>query len=274
MFTRILSAAVGICIVLVIFVFHKTIMLPIAVALIIAIMLFELLRAAKCHKFYALLISAVIYGVSVPLTYNTSIEKYEICIKIAAIFAVFITFIAKHKEIKYEQITFTLASMILIPEAMTTLVRIDRFNEQHGLVLLILGLCGAWIADSGAYFVGTFLGKHKLCPEVSPKKTIEGFVGGIVITGLIFVAVSFVYEKFITKDPIEINYLLIALAGMLCAVIGTVGDLSASLIKRQCGIKDYGKIMPGHGGMMDRFDSVIFVLPMFYAFVSLADIYK
>lgn len=272
MLKRIISAAVGICILVVVLIFHNTVVLPIAVAAIIVLMLFELLGAAECRKFPSLMISALVYGVSVPILLDTSAEKYGICVKIAAVFAVFITFIIKHKEIKYEQIAFTLASMILVPEAMTTLVKIDRFSGNHGLFLLILGLCGAWIADSGAYFVGTFCGKHKLCPEISPKKTIEGFAGGIAITGILFALIVYIYEKFITNDPIEVNYILFAASGIVCAVIGTVGDLSASIIKRQCGIKDYGKIMPGHGGMMDRFDSVLFVLPTFYAFVSLADI--
>lgn len=274
MLTRIISAAVGILIMVVIFIFHGTVVLPIAVAAIIILMLFELLRAAKLHKFYSVLIASLIYGISVPLMYGTAAEKYGICIKIAAVFTVFITFIVKHKEMRYEKAAFSLAAMLLVPEAMTSMVKIDRFSEEHGLVLLIMGLCGAWIADSGAYFVGTFCGKHKLCPEISPKKTVEGFVGGIITTGIVFAAISLVYENFITDNPIRINYILVAAAGMVCAVIGTVGDLSASLIKRHCGIKDYGKIMPGHGGMMDRFDSVLFVLPTFYAFVSLAGIYK
>lgn len=274
MLTRIISAAVGICIMIVILIFHDTVLLPIAVAAIIALMLFELLRAAGISKLYPVLAAAIIYGISVPLMWNTSAEKYGSCVRIAAVFAAFITFIFKHKDIKYEQIAFALAAMLLVPEAMNSMVKIDRFSDEHGLVLLIMGLCGAWIADSGAYFVGTFCGKHKLCPEISPKKTVEGFVGGIITTGIVFAAISAVYENFITGDPIEINYILIAAAGMVCAVIGTVGDLSASLIKRQCGIKDYGKIMPGHGGMMDRFDSVLFVLPTFYAFVSLAGIIK
>lgn len=274
MLTRIISAAVGVCILAAVLFFHETIVLPIAVAVIILLMVYELLKAAGCDKFHPIMISALIYGISVPLMYGTSVEKYGICVEIAAVFAVFITFIFKHKEIKYEQIAFSLAAMLLVPQAMTTLVKIDRFSGQHGVFLLILGLCGAWIADTGAYFVGTFCGKHKLCPEISPKKTIEGFVGGILITGALFAVIALIYEKFITNDQIEINYILFAAAGIICAVIGTVGDLSASLIKRQCGIKDYGKIMPGHGGMMDRFDSVLFVLPTFYAFVSLANIVK
>lgn len=142
---------------------------------------------------------------------------------------------------------------------------------------LVMGLCGAWLADSGAYFAGTFFGKHKLCPEVSPKKTIEGFVGGIVVTGLLFMLINFAYSKIlpnVSDYTVSVNYLEVFLLGVALAVVGTIGDLSASVLKRQCDIKDYGNIMPGHGGAMDRFDSVLFVAPCFYAFVSLISIYK
>ena len=121
-----------------------------------------------------------------------------------------------------------------------------------------------WIADTGAYFSGVALGKHKLCPEISPKKTIEGFIGGILTTGIVYLIAFCVYDGFEFKTAI-----FAFLIGIVCAVIGTVGDLSASMVKRQIGFKDYGKIMPGHGGLMDRFDSILFVLPTFYAFVTL-----
>lgn len=272
--TRIISAAVGICIALVVLFFHSTILLPVVIAALVGIMLFELLRAADCTEFLPLSVIAIIYGVLVPLIYGTDFEKYRSCFTIAAVFAVLTVYIFRHRDIKYEQTAFTLAAMLLVPEAMTCIVKLDRFSTEHGLVLLIMGLCGAWIADSGAYFVGTFCGKHKLCPEISPKKTIEGFVGGILITGIVFALIILVYEKFITSAPVEINYIVIILSGMVCAVLGTLGDLTASMIKRQCGIKDYGKIMPGHGGMMDRFDSVLFVVPTFYIFVSLTGVVK
>ena len=108
------------------------------------------------------------------------------------------------------------------------------------------------------------MGKHKLCPEISPKKTVEGFIGGIVTTGIVYSIAFCIHSGF------EVSRVLFAFVlGGICAVIGTLGDLSASMIKRQAGIKDYGNIMPGHGGVMDRFDSVLFVLPVFYAFVVL-----
>ena len=136
-----------------------------------------------------------------------------------------------------------------------------------GWTILSGSLCGAWIADTGAYFSGVALGKHKLCPEISPKKTIEGFIGGILTTGIVYAVAFGVRFGFIVQ-----NVLIAFILGIVCAVIGTLGDLSASMVKRQIGFKDYGNIMPGHGGLMDRFDSVLFVLPTFYAFIAVIGI--
>lgn len=271
---RIISAAVGIVISVAVFLMHNTIVLPIAVSLIIGLMIYELLKAASCMEFYPASVAAIVYGMSSPLVFGTKAADYSICYQLALVFIVFLTYIMKHKTIKFEQITFILAVSLLVPSAMTCTIKTEAISENHGLALMILGLCGAWIADSGAYFTGTFLGKHKLCPEISPKKTIEGFVGGILITGLVFVGYNYVYSNYVSKVDVEVNYIVSFIAGAVCAVIGTMGDLSASLIKRQCGIKDYGKIMPGHGGMMDRFDSVLFVMPTFYMFLTMFDLYK
>ena len=158
---------------------------------------------------------------------------------------------------------FVLAVMILVPQAMTTMVRMERYDPENGLFLLVMGLCGAWIADTGAYFSGVALGKHKLCTEISPKKTIEGLVGGILTTAIAYSVAFSLYYGFTGKRAA-----VAFVTGAVCAVIGTVGDLSASMVKRQIGFKDYGKIMPGHGGLMDRFDSVLFVLPTFYVFIK------
>ncbi|SHM66535.1 phosphatidate cytidylyltransferase [Ruminococcus flavefaciens] len=292
MLTRIISGAVGVVLIGIVLFFHDTIVLPIAVAAIIAVMLFELLRAVKLHKCMPILLAAEAAGVSVPLIYYlTSIDKviydytvagiqgdaefysasvsevnriFQFVIVLAAAFVIFITWLKKHKEIRYEQVFFVLAVMILVPQAMSTMVRIERYDSQSGLFLLIMGLCGAWIADTGAYFTGVAIGKHKLCPEISPKKTIEGLVGGILTTAIAYAVAFSCYYGFTGKRAA-----VAFITGAVCAVIGTVGDLSASMVKRQIGFKDYGKIMPGHGGLMDRFDSVLFVLPTFYVFITL-----
>jgi phosphatidate cytidylyltransferase len=278
--TRIISGAVGVLLLSAVLYFHETIVLPIAVAAIIAIMLFELLRAVKMEKCIPVLLAAEACGIAMPFIYSffyfweekekgVWIETKDGSITIAAFavtllcaFVIFITWLRKHKEIRYEQVFFVLAAMVLVPNAMTTMVRIERMS---GLFYLVMGLCGAWIADTGAYFSGVALGKHKLCPEISPKKTIEGLVGGILTTAIVYAAAFSIYE-----GGFELKTAIIAfVTGAVCAVIGTVGDLSASMVKRQIGFKDYGKIMPGHGGLMDRFDSVLFVLPTFYVFIAL-----
>ena len=207
MLTRIISGAVGVVILAAVLFFHNTIVLPIAVAVMIAIMLFELLRAVKLEKCLPILIAAELCGIAMPFIYSGfhylpdgiiggadysmidgRVTLYAFMCVLAAAFVIFVTWLAKHKEIRYEQVFFTLAVMLLVPQAMSVIVRIDRMSHKDGLFYLIMGLCGAWIADTGAYFTGVAFGKHKLCPEISPKKTIEGFVGGIVTTGIVFAA--------------------------------------------------------------------------------------
>ncbi len=144
---------------------------------------------------------------------------------------------------------------------------------NHGLWYLILLLVIAWVNDTGAYFVGTFLGKHKMAPKISPKKSWEGFVGGWVLSVLCAVGL------FILRFNVDNGYgegLFLTLRFFLPVVIlltplTVVGDLLASVIKRKCDIKDFGNIMPGHGGVMDRFDSVIFIAPLLYIIVVNAD---
>jgi phosphatidate cytidylyltransferase len=134
-------------------------------------------------------------------------------------------------------------------------------DSDHGKALIWLVFIIAWCSDTFAYYIGKNLGKHKLCPLVSPKKTIEGYIGGIfgsivgvLVWGYLNVNINFCW------------YQLIALAACGSA-IAQIGDLSASLIKRYIGLKDYGNIMPGHGGILDRFDSILFVAPVVYYYI-------
>ena len=133
---------------------------------------------------------------------------------------------------------------------------------------ILLSLCLAWGGDTCAYFAGRALGKHKLCPVVSPKKTVEGAIGGVLGTMVFGVVATLIYSvaadrmEAFTRSNIGVSmYVIIALLGCAAAVLGIYGDLFASVVKRQCGIKDYGTIFPGHGGILDRFDSVMFIAP-------------
>lgn len=277
MAVRLLSSAIGILLAVVILIFHKTIVLNIAISLISVIMVYEVLKAAQCVKFRLTCILSLIYAVVNPFIVTGAASKYKFAVAFLLVTCIFITYIVYHNSLKYNRVMFIIAASLLISNAMSSLVILHDIDKVNGLMYLIMGLCGAWLADSGAYFVGTFMGKNKLCPEVSPKKTVEGFVGGIFITGLLFMLINFGYSKILqhfTDYTVSVNYFKVCILGMALAIVGTLGDLSASVIKRQCGIKDYGNIMPGHGGLMDRFDSVVFVAPCLYAFITIFNIYK
>ncbi len=276
MVTRLISAGVGIVIAFVILFLHNTIVLNIAVALISVIMLYELFNAGRCSKLRLSCILGMIYAAVNPFIITGRFAKYHFFISFIIMMALFFSFVIQHKTMKYYRLMYIAASTILISSSMGCLIRLHEMDNVNGLAYLVMGLCGAWLADSGAYFAGTFFGKRKLCPEVSPKKTVEGFIGGIITNGIIFVLLNMAYAKLLptlTDNAVTVNYIAVAVLGMALAVIGTLGDLSASVLKRQCGIKDYGNIMPGHGGLMDRFDSVTFVAPFLYAFLTVFNIY-
>ena len=135
----------------------------------------------------------------------------------------------------------------------------DQTGEFRSFVWLIF--LSAFATDILAYFTGYFLGKHKLCPSISPKKTIEGSVGGIIGSIVVCTAFGAIFEPHLMWHCFAI--------GALGGVISQFGDLTASVFKRKMGIKDYGNLIPGHGGIMDRFDSVMFTAPMVYYYIAL-----
>ena len=164
---------------------------------------------------------------------------------------------------------FSKGSFKLEDAAMTFMTCVYIVGGYTGLVLLrdltggqyiyMLVFFGAWFTDIFAYFTGRFLGKHKLIPDISPKKTVEGSIGGIVFCAISYVAYGFVLEKLFSLKP---NYIILACIAVIISVVSQIGDLTMSHIKRKYGLKDYGKIMPGHGGLLDRFDSIIAVALM------------
>ncbi len=134
-------------------------------------------------------------------------------------------------------------------------------SMEGGQYLYLLPFIGAWVSDTFAYFTGRAIGKHKLIPEVSPKKTVEGSIGGIVFTAVAFVAYGGIVSK---TGSFSMNYVGMAVTGAVLSVVSQIGDLSASVVKRHYGIKDYGKLFPGHGGVLDRFDSVLATAPVLF----------
>ena len=143
------------------------------------------------------------------------------------------------------------------------------FHVNTGKYAYLLIFIGAWATDTGAYFVGVLFGKHKLIPAVSPKKTVEGALGGILGCVMGFFIYGLILDKIFYVD---VNYLPLLVLAVPVAIVSQIGDLIASYLKRENGIKDFGFVFPGHGGVMDRFDSIIAVAPVIYAtFLIIAD---
>ena len=185
-----------------------------------------------------------------------------------------------HENTKFSDVSFVVMSSLFVPFSFTRLMYFrdialhhpgKGYTNAHGIFLILFILFSACMTDTFAYFVGSFLGKHKLCPKISPKKTVEGAVGGVVGCVVANVILYAVYDNFIFATPIH-NYIPIVIASVITSIVGMCGDLTASLIKRNHGIKDFGNLIHGHGGIMDRFDSIMFVSAAFYAVFNIFEV--
>ncbi len=179
----------------------------------------------------------------------------------------FLMMLFSHKRIRITDIAMLIMGLIYIPFLLSNVLFIRQL--EFGKVLAWLVFVGSFMTDSGAFFSGKLLGRHKLCPEISPKKTVEGAVGGTIVCGLSFLLFALIINLFFA-DIInaEMGCALTFALGLISALAAQVGDLTASLIKRQFGIKDFGNLFPGHGGMLDRCDSIVLVAPVIYLFAS------
>ena len=180
-----------------------------------------------------------------------------LCAAAALLFLLAVRWYGRENAVAFQDICAVLLGGVAIPLAMSCLLRLRLLNYGGGLVLM--PLVAAFMSDSAALFTGMACGKHKLASKASPKKTVEGAVGGLVGGALGMIVFRIVFF-FVTLQPLSIGWCMVI--GLVGAFMGQLGDLSFSVIKRQCGIKDYGRLLPGHGGVLDRFDSVIFAAPV------------
>lgn len=148
-------------------------------------------------------------------------------------------------------VTFGLVYMTM---AISALVILTFAHPKHNLIMVLPVIIGALVTDTCAYFVGVFLGKHKLAPDLSPKKTIEGSIGGTVCCVIVFYVYAYIVQQVTALSP---RWLIVGIFGLFISGLAQVGDLLMSKIKREHNIKDFGTIFPGHGGMLDRFDSIL-----------------
>lgn len=173
----------------------------------------------------------------------------------------FLDIIQNNKSIV--DIAISVFGLIYIPFLFSNILFIQTM--VFGSALVWVPFITAWLSDTFAYFTGVYYGKNKLCPKISPKKTVEGSLGGILGSIIFSLLAGMLYKRFGIDVPI-FHYIIV---GVLCGVTGQIGDLFASSIKRFCNIKDFSNILPGHGGILDRFDSILFTAPTVYFYFKI-----
>src|SRR5690606_12442948 len=228
-----------------------------AVFLLAAIGMYELLRMKKISIFSipGLLALLALFTFLLKPEWAATITDYTGYTKIEVVYMTVLLLLIYTVVVKnrftFEHAAFTVLAMLYLGIGVYYLI----VTRDSGIEYIIYALIVVWLTDTGAYFTGRSFGKRKLWPEISPNKTVEGFVGGIVVA----VIAACLFQLFM---PVTGSYLILIAVTVVASVTGQIGDLVESALKRHYGVKDSGNILPGHGGILDRFDSLLFVLPV------------
>lgn len=259
--TRIVTAVIGIVILGAVSFFSETIVLDIVVSLASALAIHEMIECVGLNKKKFFEGICILFGVAFSTVYFNIFSAITFLAEMIFAGLVLIFVLTDKDEIKIGEAMIAFFAATIIPRAFSVILLIRDYGMPYSRMLCLLSLCVAWVNDTFAYFVGVKFGKHKLCPEVSPKKTVEGFVGGIV-GNVIFISLgAWLFAK---NQGVMINWASLVPFIFIGTGAAVLGDLCASVIKRQYGKKDYGNLLPGHGGILDRFDSWLFAAPLMY----------
>lgn len=265
MVTRIMSTLVGLPVLVGIIIYGNEVVF-IAVFLLTLMGLNEFYNAfSKGHKpikSIGYLFTVVYYS----CLYGTHISQFNIqeiinFIFIAFVITLFVVMVIVYPKYSIQDIMITILGFIYISLFFSYIVLVREQGDGNWLVWIIF--LSAWGSDTFAYFTGKFLGRHYLVPKLSPRKTVEGAVGGSIGGGILCLVYGVILQEFLhILIPFPLIYLFLLGAGM--AILSQFGDLAASAMKRAVGLKDFGSIIPGHGGILDRFDSILFTAPFVY----------
>ena len=257
----------------------NTIVFALVLSLMSAIAVHEVEKAVNLKNIPIMILSLAL-SVAIPV-----LVHFNISVPIAAVggiyvVLIFIFMLLQFEKTKFEEAVTAIFASVAIPYSFSLFLVFRDINERFssytkidGIFLILFACFCAWLTDIFAYFVGSKFGKHKLCPKISPKKSVEGAVGGVVGAVLLNVALLFVFKKFFFQDGTGLTYVSVIIMSVCLSVISMFGDLAASTIKRNFGIKDFGKLLPGHGGIMDRCDSLLFVLPVLYSLIYIINLF-
>jgi phosphatidate cytidylyltransferase len=261
MLIRFISGIV--CTVLVVLVvLSEKIMTNITVSLVSILSLFEVYKAVNLGKYRV----HQLFGIFMAVCFNFSDligETNVLSVITIYIFILFVYYLINHKSTNLNELSKMFFVTVYISYFFSHIVFVRKMPDGQFLVWLVL--IGAYITDTFAYLFGILFGKHKLCPQISPKKTMEGAVAGVIgcVTG--YVIFGFIMQNFFEY---YVNFAGLILLGFIASIAAQIGDLHASVIKRQYNLKDFGTLIPGHGGMFDRTDSLLFVAPVVYICLS------
>ena len=262
MVTRIISGAIGLVIFFVVM-FSKNLVLTGAITVLSLIALYEVLKAYGYHKHIPFCISGVLSAVAFGCAEYIKPE-YNLALIFILFFVYSLMMLFKHEEIESKDICTVFVLTLLIPFVFSSIANIKKM--ENGNIYVWLPFIAAWVTDTFAYFTGRFFGRHKLCEKISPKKTVEGAVGGLIGAVIGFVIFALSMEK---SFGVNFNYINLVILAVTASILSQIGDLFASSIKRENNIKDFGNLMPGHGGVLDRFDSLLFSVPYILIFIKL-----
>ena len=257
--TRIITAIVALLVFIPILIFGDfelvfgITLFNLATAVLSLVGVYEAVKCVGEHK-KAYILPIYICAFLLPLLTKNHLDTYTPVLLILVFYLFFAGVVSKGKLGADKLLSvFALAFYVTVSfGALTSLF-------YQGSIFFPLVFVGAWVTDTFAYFTGFFFGKHKLIPEVSPKKTVEGAIGGTLFASVGFAITAAIYGYGLK------SIIVIAVVGIFASIVSQFGDLSASLVKRHFGIKDYGSLFPGHGGVLDRFDSILAVSAFLYA---------
>lgn len=273
---RVLSGVVIAVVAISVLLLMNTVVFPIAWTVLAVMAVYEIEKVTQI-KNKALMVVSLAFAALFCLNESFGFVEVSYSVVLSVYVLIMLTIMLIGYDItKFEHVASAFFASVSVPFAFSIFVYLrdinensgGKFSKTEGVYLILLVLVCSWLTDVFAYFTGRAFGKHKLCPKISPKKTVEGAIGGIIIPAVINIIVLAVFEKFFF-DGTVIPYWAMLIISPVLSVASMLGDLSASTIKRNFGVKDFSNLIPGHGGIMDRFDSCLFVLPAIYVIVNL-----
>lgn len=272
--TRIISAIIMLAVFIPCLIFSNTVVFDIVITLISLIATFEMLNCIGYAKNLKILIPSMLSALILPLCvrlFGVGEKMPTAFMLFAVIFMLYLFGVAVFSKgnIDIKSMALVFCEIFFIIFGLSSVLSVRNF--EGGVYLYLLVFVSAWITDTGAYFVGVKKGRRKLIPDVSPKKTVEGAIGGIFCCVIAFVLYALIIMLFCKQSP---NFFIYILLGLILSVVSMLGDLIASLIKRAYNKKDYSNLIPGHGGIMDRFDSILATSAVLYVLLNIPFIFN